>query len=792
MRISYLWLKSLVDFPLSPQELGEVLTMAGLEVENILSVGPQLEGVYVGYVQEVQTHPNADKLHICRVDLGKEIREVVCGAPNVAPGQKIAFIGAGSILPNGMLIESRPIRGVKSEGMICSEWELGLSDDREGIMVLDPEAEIGLPLKELIGPQDWALDLEITLNRPDCLSHIGVAREIAAILGLPFQPLSYRAVENGPPIGELTKISVEEPELCPRYSARVIQGVKIAPSPPWLQRRLEAVGLRAINNVVDVTNYVMLEIGHPMHAFDFDRLSGQKINVRRAGSAEIFRTLDGTERRLDERMLLICDGAGGVALAGVMGGENSEITGSTRGLLLESAYFDPINTRRTSRILGLSTDSSRRFERGADPEATIRSLDMAAALILQTAGGVVAQGISDVYPKPLIPTRIDLRPRRVQAIIGADIPPVNIKKYLEQLGCRVEDGEPLQVEPPAFRPDLEREIDLIEEVARLYGYNQVPSAQRANIPLDFSFSSSETFQRKLRDLLIRLGFTQVMTSPLISEKESELPGYPPAVKLSNPASEDMSSLCNGLLPGLLKVAAHNLNRGMEDLRIFEIDHFFAAPSSGLCEETVISGLMVGRLDSRRWNLAPEPVTFLDLKGIAMDLVGELSIDKFDFIYYIDGEGPCTADAAQLVCAGKKAGWFGQISPTIAVSFGIDAPIFAFEFSVPILQEQAKDRMVYRHFSKFPPLQRDLAFTVDETVAAGDMLQLIKESSGDSLWECQLFDVYRGPQVGENRKSLAFRLSFQSAERTLTDEEADEAIRAVVNAMDRKFGAKLRT
>lgn len=793
MRVSYLWLRDIVETTLSPREIAEVLTMAGLEVETLEPVGPELEGIFVGQVLEVKPHPNADKLTLCKVNIGGRSPEVVCGAPNVGVGQKVAYVSAGTSLPDGTLIEARSIRGVHSEGMICSEMELGLGEDSAGILVLDSSAQVGLPLRDLIGPRDWALDIEVTINRADCLSHVGVAREVAAALGIDFHPPHYDVPETGPPIAELTSISILESDLCPRYSARVIRGVKITPSPKWMRWRLEAAGLRAINNVVDVTNYVMLEMGHPMHAFDLNLLEGRRIVVRCATAGEIFLTLDQVERRLDERMLLICDAKQGVALAGVMGGENSEISDHTEDLLLESAYFDPVNTRRTSKVLNLSTDSSRRFERGADPNATLRALDMAASLIVQLAGGEVASGIADVYPHPIEPRRIELRPERVAAVLGIDVPVEEMRGQLGRLGCQVAGERPLEVNVPTFRPDLEREIDLIEEVARLHGYDKVPSAGSSRVPLDVPEVASNAFQDILRQTMVKLGFTQVITSPLLALKETNLPGYPTAVKLLNPASEDMGHLRNGLFPGLLKVAAHNVHRGLSDLRIFEIGRVFCAENDRHTEWDALGGLLSGMMEPGHWDGEKRPVEFLDLKGFVEELLREISLDKSGIFCYNSSEEAerFTADVVQVRNGERQIGLFGQLHPRVVASFDVDLPIFGFEFDVAALQEASRDRLRYRPFPKFPPVQRDLAFELKESIRAGDVSASIHEHGGEHMVGCELFDVYQGAQIGAGHKSLAYRLNFQSHERTLTDDEVDSIIRTIVLAVEKKFGAKLR-
>jgi phenylalanyl-tRNA synthetase beta chain len=791
MRVSYLWLKDFIDFTLTPSELADLLTMAGLEVEAVEPVGPELEGILVGQVLEVRPHPNADKLTLCRVDLGDRTLEVVCGAPNVAAGQKVAFIEAGQSLPDGTVIEARPIRGIRSEGMICSGRELRLSENAAGIMVLDPAVKVGTLLRDYLGVRDWALDLEVTLNRPDCLSHLGIAREIAAALNLQLIYPESQFPEFAPPAESLTSIALLRPDLCPRYSARLIRGVKIAPSPDWMRWRLEAAGLRAINNVVDVTNYVLLEMGHPMHAFDFNRLEGRRIVVRTAAKGEKFVTLDGQERLLDDRMLLICDSARGVALAAVMGGANSEISEQTTELFLESAYFDPVNTRRTSRLLGLSTDSSRRFERGADPNATLKALDRAAQLIRLIAGGEISEGYVDVYPQPIIPRTIALRSSRVKEMLGVTVSRPEIISGLKRLECTVIPGSSndLSVRVPTFRPDLEREIDLVEEVARLHGYDKLPTTRQAQIPLEIPHRPSDAYLNRVSDILIRLGFVQALTSSLLSEKDVSLPGYPPALKLKNPAGDDMTFLRNGLLPGLLRVAAYNLNRGQQDLRLFEIGRVFAATSEGKREWDAVAGLLIGLREPGMWDQPRDLLGFLDLKGVVESMLGKILLDKVAFFCYNIEHG--TADSLEARQEDKRLGGIFQVNPLIARSFDLEAPVFAFEFDLDLMKSAAEERTTYRSFPKFPPLQRDLAFVLAADVPAGEALACMRQNFGETPVSCELFDVYRGTQIGEGMKSLAFRLNFQSPDRTLTDAEADQIIAHIVAVMRQKFDAKLR-
>ena len=552
MKISFNWLKTYVSCDLSAEELAQRLTLAGLEVEEMERLGSDVSGVVAAKILRVEKHPNADKLKVCQVDDGETLHHVVCGAPNVAEGQVVPLARLGAKLVGGMEIKPVTLRGIESKGMLCSERELGLSDAHQGLLVLDPETHaLGSAFPLTAEASDTVFEIAVTPNRPDCLSHIGVAREVAALLNVTLQKPASQPKEAGPAASELVRIDIQDPEACPRYTARVIQDVTIGESPQWLKTRLEAVGIRSINNVVDITNFVLMETGHPLHAFDYDQVKGKVVIVRTAQAGEIFTTLDEQERKLEAGDLLICDGERPVALAGIMGGLNSEISGTTRDILLESAYFDPMTIRRTAKRLGMSTDASQRFERGADPMGTVYAADRAAGLIAELAGGIVVQGLVDAMPKPVAPKTLTLRPDRVNHVLGSDFESGLIKEILQRLGLTVEGEDPLTVTVPTFRPDLNREIDLIEEVVRLHGFHHIAPRTVMSLPLTDNRNPAVDFVEALRDHLAGQGFLECVHSSMVPQVHAQgEPGVTP-VAIQNPLSPETAVLRTRLLPSLL-------------------------------------------------------------------------------------------------------------------------------------------------------------------------------------------------------------------------------------------------
>lgn len=793
MKLSYNWLKELVDFDLSAFELAEKLTMVGLEVSAVVPWGQGLDEVVVGQVVSVKDHPQADRLSLCVVDVGSDRLQVVCGAPNVVQGQKVPVALPGTVLPDGRFIGRAEFREVESQGMICSERELGLSSDTSGIMVLDPESQVGAKLTNVLNLNDFILELDLTPNRPDCLSHVGVAREISALTGNPLRKPEVTVEEETREVESLISVEILDPVGCPRYTARVIEGVKVGPSPLWLRLRLESVGFRSVNNVVDATNYVLMELGHPLHAFDYHRLWGNRIVVRRALSGEAILTLDGRERVLDGDILVITDGHRPVALAGIMGSLGSEVTEATEDLLLESAYFDPKVIRRSAKRLGLSTEASYRFERGANPEGVIEALDRVAQLITHFAGGKVARGVVDIYPRPLGRVKLRLRSDRVNQVLGTELSEKEIKGILESLGFQVERDDGLQVMVPLFRPDVTREVDVVEEVARVYGYDKIEIRTRLSGELPVFRSSREIAARGVRDILIGLGMTEVVTNGLIDPQVLKLVD-PLAKPLSirNPLSREMSVLRPTLMPSILQVLVWNRNRGVEDLRIFELGKVFLRDGEVplAVEKTMICGAIIGRRNRLGWDTGQENVDFFDLKGLLEVFFERISLDNFKIISYDDyiyrkGFG------AQIMVGEAQIGTLGEVNNAVLERLDLKDKVFLFELDFDALLKVSQKEKRYQPLPRFPAVGRDLAVVVSEDVFSQEVEEAIYAAGGEIVESVELFDLYRGEQVPPGKKSLAFSLRYRSRQKTLSDEEVDKVHIVIVDQLKKVFGAEVR-
>lgn len=809
MKISHKWLKNYIDLEAEPEEVKEKLTMLGLEVESVDYPGEKFKNFYVGEVLEVSKHPNADKLTVCRVRVGKDTLQIICGAPNVAAGQKVPVALVGAVIPRNQhdpegkpfVLTKAKIRGVESYGMICSEFELGLGDDKEGIMVLEPDAKVGQPLAEYFGLDDVIYDVSVTPNRPDCLSHIGVARELAVAFGLKLKKPEFKVVESDERITDYASVEIIDTLNCPRYAARVVLNVKVEPSPKWLQDYLRAVGLRPINNIVDITNFVLYEVGHPLHAFDYDKLAGHKIVVKCANDGEVFITLDGKARVLRKDTLMICDAEKPVAIAGVMGGANTEITDETKNVLIESAYFNPISIRRTSKYLGLSTDASYRFERGADPEAVIWAVNRAAQLMAEIAGGEVLQGIIDVYPVEIKPKVVSLRFSRLNSVIGFEFSQDEVVKILEGLELEIlnRDEKSLTVKVPTFRVDIEREIDLIEEVARVYGYDRIPDKMRSVV----HFSTEKVrvdFHNFVRERLIGAGFKEVVTNSMLDEEKASLFGEN-FVKVLNPLSREMSALRTSLIPSALDVVKHNFGYGVKNLKFFEIGKVFRLAFDedekpryvdNYVEEERLLILMTGVAEPVSYDLGERIFDIYDLKGEVENLFRGIFLENYRFIYYSNN-----SDIAELEIGieigGKYAGRLIKVGDEILNKFDIKADIYIAEIDFDLLCKNSRfEERHYIELPRFPSVFRDLAFVVDESVPVGEVENAIKEKAGAVLKSIRLFDIYRGERIGEGKKSVAFSLEILSKEKTLTDEEVNELIQKVVKYVEQKFEAKLRS
>ncbi len=801
MKVTYNWLKEFVDFELSPEKLADLLTMLGLEVEAIEYIGAELDDVIVAVVEERAQHPNADKLSLCKINNGREIISVVCGAQNFKSGDKVALAQVGSILPGDFKIKRSKIRGEESCGMLCSEKELALADESAGIMILPSELKLGTPVFEALGIKDVVFEIGLTPNRADCLSVIGIAREIAAKLGVKVRYASHDIPEKGSEIDAVASVEILDPDLCPRYAARYLSGCKIAPSPQWLVTRLKAVGQRSINNVVDITNYVLMEYGHPLHAFDFRQLSGGKIIVGRASEGEKFTSLDAQERILNSNDLTIRDAGRAVALAGIMGGENSEIAADTTNILLESAYFNPSAIRLTSKRLGLHTESSHRFERGADLQIVTTALDRAASLIAELAGGVIARGIIDVFPAPQPKKYIDVRVSRVNSILGLELDEQTISKIFTNLEFEVSvkaDGV-LSVFVPSFRVDIEREIDLVEEIARLHGFENIPTT----MPVAGIFSDrvprNQQLEREARNHLASAGFNEVINFSFASHLDicklnfHESDRRSSAVALLNPLVDEHAVMRTTLLPALLQTAAKNFSLRNFNLRLFEMRRvYWAKPGHELPDEPLhVAGLMTGMRNSEGWNQPKDMIDFFDLKGVVESLTTIFKLPAITLIaggvepFYHPGK------SAAIICENRLLGTLGEIHPDVQEAFEIDRPVFYFELDFATLVEMSSAVPTVIAPSRFPDTYRDIAMLMDDEKTSAAVIDCIKAVKSDKTRSIEIFDLYTGDKIPAGQKSIAVRVRYGSFEKTLTDEEVSRVHLKIVASLIAELNITVR-
>jgi len=801
MVVTYNWLKEFVDFDLSPEDLSHRLTMAGLEVDAMDKLGEGLESVIVARLISVDPHPDADRLTVCQVDTGGEPVQIVCGATNHKSGDYVALAQVGTVLPGDFKIKKSKIRGQLSQGMLCSEKELGLADESEGIMILSQDLPVGKPFFDAAGLSDIRYELGLTPNRADCLSVVGVAREVAAMVGQPLRVPQPVVPEEGDAIENQTSVEIVDSEKGPRYMARLIKDVKIGPSPQWLVRRLDSVGVRSINNVVDITNYVMMELGHPLHAFDFNLLNDRKIIVKCPGKSA-FTTLDGQEQQLLESDLAICDGKGPVALAGIMGGENSEIQPDTTDVLLESAFFDPLTIRRTSKRLGLHTESSHRFERGADVEMVPVALDRAAALMAELASGVVAKGVIDAYPQTISRRQVPITLAKTNAILGLEVSLEQVSDMLASIGLGVNKDEAeaaLSVDIPAFRPDLEREIDLIEEVARLNGYDNIPVTMPSGEAVDLPVPVHQKMVKRLRDEMVALGFSEVVNYSFISPSAYDRINLAADdsrrknVAVLNPLTEEQSVMRTSLLPSLLENISHNLAYRSLDLSLFELRPVFRVVEGEELpyEPTFLSAAICGRREPLGWSQQSEAVDFYDLKGAVESILDAALVKKLT--WQTDESEPYLHPGKSCaIYSGKVClGTLGEVHPKVLDAYDIGEPVYVFELNIERLIETTTGQIKFSPISRFPDVYRDSAFLLDEGVSAEQILATVRGAKGKLVESVVLFDVYRGKGVPEGKKSIAFRVQYRSPERTLTDEEINKAHGRIVKVMEKQLGAQLR-
>jgi len=801
MKVSLNWLKDYVEIRMDWKELAHLLTMAGLEVEGATPVGEGFDKVVVAEILSIRRHPNADRLSLVEAKTHQESYSVVCGATNIKVGQKVPLALVGARLPNGVEIKRSKIRGVLSEGMLCSEIELGLGQEASGIMILPPPLPLGTELAEGMGLKDTVLDISITPNRPDCLCVMGVAREIAALtrqkMKVPLPSLS----DGGEEIHQKTSVTVLDQDLCPRYVARMIEGVKIGPSPRWMSDRLEKVGIRSINNVVDVTNYVMMEYGQPLHAFDFEFLEEGRIVVRRAKEGEEFVTLDGVKRTLDGEMLMICDGVKPVAIAGVMGGLNSEIKEDTSRVLLESAYFDPAGNRRTSRKLGMETEAAYRFGRGINYGGCLSAANRASQLIQELAGGRVTEGVVDVYPAPIRPKPIRLRVRRIHQVLGTAVSAKEARDYLENLELEVQEEKEdvLVVKPATFRGDLEREIDLIEEVARLNGYDRIPITIPTGPPSPEKRSKEFLVERKVIELLIVHGYHEVVnysfTSPLFGDKIGLPPDDPrrQALRILNPLAEDFSVMRTTLIPGLMETVEYNLSRKNSSLKLFELKKVFLPQAGERLPREVkfLAGLAMGFDSGPHWAFPQRPVDFYDIKGCVEDLLGALQIKNAKFSKTEELPYLHPGKASQVVVDHEVLGVLGEIHPEVLGRYEIRGKGYLFEMDFSKMVKWAGEERRFQLLPKFPAVYRDLSVVVDRAMEAERVMETIRTFRQPYVEEVTLFDLYQEPPIPEGKKGISYRIRYQAKDRTLTDEEVNQYHEEILSRLKEVFQLDLR-
>jgi phenylalanyl-tRNA synthetase beta chain len=805
MKISHNWLKEYIDVRLKPAQVADRLSMLGLEVAGFHDLAAQYDKFVVGSVLEVARHPKADRLTLCKVDIGTDRLDIVCGAPNVSAGQKVVVALVGATIPRNQhdpdgkpfVLERATIRGVQSNGMICSAYELNLGEDADGILVLAASAQSGKPFAKHLGVADVIYDMEVTANRGDWLSHIGVAREVQILTGNKARLPKIQIKESKARASRFATIKIVDRDKCLRYSSRILRNVKVGPSPKWMQDRLQAVGVRPISNIVDVTNYVLMETGQPLHAFDYDTLADHTIIVKCGNEGETFTTLDGKERTLRADTLMICDGKRPVAIAGVMGGANTEISDTTTNVLLESANFAPSNIRRTSKYLGLSTDASQRFERGVDVEMTMYAVNRAAQLLQEVAGAQVLAGAIDVYPKKPKPLIVFARVARVNAVLGTSLSKKEIVNHLKSINLEPVSSskEGIAFRIPTYRYDLTEEIDLIEEVARVYGYDNIETKTRTTV--DFSKPLKIwTKEDALRQYLIGSGFHEVLTYSLQDRSHASIGGGIP-VDVLNPVSAEATTLRTSLVPGALSVVQHNRSHGQPDLRLFEIGNVFSRREGGSSEDLTgydeegrILMLITGNYLPQQFGTEHRRADLLDLRGEVEAVLAKFCLDKYRFISY-DSASALIESALAVEINGSYAGFLGKISKSTAQRFDIEDAVFVCELKLTALERGWVSEKKLTPLPRFPSVRRDLAFVVDSNTEQESVARTIREAGGTLLSELVLFDVFVGDQVGAGKKSLAYSLELQPLDKTLTDREIDAEIARIVARVESACHAKLR-
>lgn len=790
MKFSEQWLRSWVNPRLDSDQLVEAITMAGLEVDEVAPVAGDFSSVVVASVEAVEAHPEADKLSLCKVKAGGDTLDVVCGAPNVRVGLRVALAQVGGTLPGGMKVKKAKLRGVESSGMLCAEQELGLSDANEGIMELAADAPVGEDLRSYLGLEDRILDVDLTPNRSDCLSIRGVARDLGALTQHSFRDLDPDPVS--PVHSEIPSIRVDAPQACPRYVGRIIRNVDMtAQSPLWMRERLRRSGIRSIDPVVDVTNYVMLELGQPMHAFDREHVKGG-IVVRMAHEGETLTLLDGQEVTLSPDTLVIADHSKPIAMAGIMGGESSGVSEATRDIVLESAFFDPITISGKARAHGLHTDSSHRFERGVDWQLQRAATERATALLLGIVGGEPGE-IIEVTNTQNLPTResVHLREARVAEVLGLTIDRTEIEEILTRLGLRIEklrrDGWQIQV--PSFRFDIALEVDLIEEIGRIHGYNNLPVTQPEGPLVLHAGPEAQRPVSRVRDHLVALDYQEVITYSFVDPKlQSRIDPDSESIELANPIASDMAVMRTTLWPGLLQTVVHNQKRQQQRMRLFETGLRFRRENGEIRQESVISGVVTGPRMPAKWINERDAVDFYDLKGDLESLAGMLGISLSFAAEAHSALHP--GQSARVYKGSEPVGWLGALHPGLQKSVELNGEAYLFELCFETVLTGYVPH--FKEFSKYPEVRRDLAILVGQETAWSDIEKVVRGAAGDTLTGLQVFDVYQGEHVEEGQKNIALSLYWQDTTQTLSDDKVQALFDGVVEALQRQLQARLRS
>jgi phenylalanyl-tRNA synthetase beta chain len=802
MKITLNWLKDYVHFDMTASQIGHLLTMSGLEVEGIESAGSSLEDVLVARLIDFRAHPKADRLSICEVDDGARKRQIVCGAPNLKKNMLVAFAPPGVKLPNDTVIKETEIRGEISAGVLLAEDEMGLTDDHSGIMVLPPRKVPGTPISSALPLMDWVLDVSITPNRPDCASVIGIAREIAALTGSKHRLPPFKFRPGGPPVTDLTNVAIEDPIGCPRYAAGLICGVKQSASPFWMRYRLHLCGIRSINNIVDVTNYVMLELGQPLHAFDYHRLNENRIVVKRAQNGQVFTTLDGISHTMSDEHLMICDGQRAVALAGIMGGLNSEIFAGTEDVLIESAYFDPVTIRRGSKKLSISTEASYRFERGIDLEGTVTALRRALYLTKRLAGGSIAHGIIDNYPTKYRPHSIDLRVDKTNSLLGTQIPSKDMARYLKSLGMKVKKASQnvLRVMPPSFRVDVTREVDLAEEVARLNGYDQIPVTPPTIRPSDEQETPEHVLRHQTGMIMLGLGFSEIITYSFTSPDHAQILGFREEstlkhhVKILNPLTKEHSVMRTSLIPGLLMSIKYNIQHGEKALRLFEWGKVFIKEGDDQLplEKTFLAAIITGPFAEKTWYTQERMADFYDIKGCVQAVLEGLKVEGVAFEKNDVFAGYHPDSFTGIYCAGSLIGRLGQVAPAVLAGYEIGAQgALMFELDIEALLTNAIGPLSFRPFARFPAVIRDISIILDRVVESARVNEIIEREGHGLVESVCVFDLYDGKKMASGDKAISFRITYRSKERTLDGSQVNAVHDHIIDTIRKETGGRLR-